>query len=795
MANYENLKKIIDENIHQNGVEAITGEILRQVLNNIVSSIGSYATFAGYARPWTNPGNPDQNLYYLATDAGIYPNFGGLELHGRLSVIHNTVEGNWNSFEINVPTVDTLIQNSSPIKNNPYGLVLFDAVVNIDGTITSNVPNWDYLIIPVLQNKNYTITGIPDNVRIKYAIFKNSYDGETVISYVDAGEERIISFLTPENCNYVCLDFLKSNPSIKNNSSVYENLFINCEDIASNENGFNYSISSNLFDSSIKNSGYFKESILDPVSLITGYVDENGKVLNLPGNTSWQIKEFDLSNVEVVRIQGMLPGNTSFAIYDGEKLVYHESYISDTQVDYIFKSPKKRLLVSYRNGQGATITDCGNIPDEWGRFNFIRCLSPFSTFNAVINIDGSITEGTTDWDYFMIPVKENQKYSISSPLIAKYILFYQGIPSQENLISYQENNYGKDYGVFTTPDNCKYVGIDLQKTGTQTSLSYYNNSFLLEQSKDFDLIRNKAENRIICFGDSITQGNYGRLVESYEYYLQESLMNYRVINCGVGGEETLEIAARQGGIPMYTLRDITLPQSGKVQIGNQNTDTAFYSTKGYSNNSLPLTINSTDDVTMEVGDTSRINPCTINGVECIFTTDSAGNQFLEKLNSDLPESSILPAKSIVFTHAMREYRDSSALIIYAGNNDKYTDVNDYTVDLIDNIRRMVGYSSTYNYIVVSQWSDYYRSLSDLIYIENALAEEFGSQMFNLRLYAITDGLQDAGIMPTPEDDQRIAQGLIPKSLTIDGLHPNGAMYKCMAKKFKEILINNGLKNG
>lgn len=78
MANYDNLKKAISDVIKTNGNNEITGKVLQNALLSIISTIGEKATFAGIAKPETNPGTPDQNVFYIISEPGIYSNFGGL---------------------------------------------------------------------------------------------------------------------------------------------------------------------------------------------------------------------------------------------------------------------------------------------------------------------------------------------------------------------------------------------------------------------------------------------------------------------------------------------------------------------------------------------------------------------------------------------------------------------------------------------------------------------------------------------------------------------------------------------
>ena len=95
MANYSQLKAAIADAIKTNGTQAITGQVLQNVLNSIVSVIGANYTFAGVATPSTNPGTPDQNVVYLASQAGTYTNFGGIKLSAGISVLK--WNGAWSS--------------------------------------------------------------------------------------------------------------------------------------------------------------------------------------------------------------------------------------------------------------------------------------------------------------------------------------------------------------------------------------------------------------------------------------------------------------------------------------------------------------------------------------------------------------------------------------------------------------------------------------------------------------------------------------------------------------------------
>lgn len=94
MANYEQLKTAVNAVIKTNGNNEITGAILQNVLNTIISTVGAKAQYTGVATPTTTPGMPDQNVYYLAAVPGTYPNFGNIVVNpGEIAIISNTASG------------------------------------------------------------------------------------------------------------------------------------------------------------------------------------------------------------------------------------------------------------------------------------------------------------------------------------------------------------------------------------------------------------------------------------------------------------------------------------------------------------------------------------------------------------------------------------------------------------------------------------------------------------------------------------------------------------------------------
>ena len=87
MANYQQLKQSVSNVIKTNGDKKITGAIMQNTLLTIINTIGANMQFAGVANISTNPGTPDQNLFWIASTPGTYVNFNNIVLNPGESAI------------------------------------------------------------------------------------------------------------------------------------------------------------------------------------------------------------------------------------------------------------------------------------------------------------------------------------------------------------------------------------------------------------------------------------------------------------------------------------------------------------------------------------------------------------------------------------------------------------------------------------------------------------------------------------------------------------------------------------
>lgn len=105
MGNYDELKQAVSDVIKTNGNQEITGQIMQNTLLSIINTVGENATFAGIATPETNPGTPDQNVFWIASINGLYSNFNGYELEKNVVIFFNK-NGNWEIQNIGIPSID-----------------------------------------------------------------------------------------------------------------------------------------------------------------------------------------------------------------------------------------------------------------------------------------------------------------------------------------------------------------------------------------------------------------------------------------------------------------------------------------------------------------------------------------------------------------------------------------------------------------------------------------------------------------------------------------------------------------
>ncbi len=277
-----------------------------------------------------------------------------------------------------------------------------------------------------------------------------------------------------------------------------------------------------------------------------------------------------------------------------------------------------------------------------------------------------------------------------------------------------------------------------------------------ELQPESEILSEAAEKpeRIICWGDSLTYGQGGNGV-TYPSVLEEKL-NLEVKNYGIQGETARQIGIRTGAFPMA------------VEVFDVPAET------------IPVAVSlwqwGEDPIMMRLGDCA-INPCYISGIEGTLSYHAEDNKYYFT-RTEPGDARTVAGGTEIETFASRDKRKSDIIVLFAGTNlppDKNT-----VGELIDMEQQMLAYLETERYVVIGLTSK--SLIPDVEPINEALSYEFGEHFLDIRSYLLENGLKDAGIEPTQQDEQDIAAGEIPSSLRVDVVHGNEAFYRIIGEQ-------------
>lgn len=136
MASYNELLALIDAYINQNGVQAITGQVLNGVLRAMVDQLGRGYAIMGTAVPSTDPGTPDGPESWFASTPGTYTDMGGLTVaNAELALLSYTPSDGWAK-----TTLTQGIVSTSASVNNQVGTPSVTSSY-VDGVLTFTFEN------------------------------------------------------------------------------------------------------------------------------------------------------------------------------------------------------------------------------------------------------------------------------------------------------------------------------------------------------------------------------------------------------------------------------------------------------------------------------------------------------------------------------------------------------------------------------------------------------------------------------------------------------------------------------
>lgn len=305
----------------------------------------------------------------------------------------------------------------------------------------------------------------------------------------------------------------------------------------------------------------------------------------------------------------------------------------------------------------------------------------------------------------------------------------------------------------------------------------------------------KDEKRtIVCWGDSLTmqhkdygiRGNLEKWLsgnfidDSYPGFLEEMIGDeYKIINCGVGGENTLTIAGRQGSIPMFIAIDMIFDNGiDEVTIDNSILRSSWDSTV-----IAPL-----QQSRWKEGSPARINPCRIGQQEIFLKCERIENdgntmfRYALERTENLNQKTIIKGGSLITTEASQHLRKPHINVFFAGQNGGYKNISDYIAQL----KRMIEYGQSTRYIVISfhKPNHVINDVNGMKEMEDSLSITFKSHFINLRSYMVSNGLKDACLTASSEDLDSVKHGQVPPQLMTDGTHFNAHGCRLIATLIK-----------
>lgn len=148
MANYNTLKSNIQSIITTNGNNEITGALLQSLLVSMVNSLGAGYQFMGIATPETNPGTPDQRVFYIAKENGIYSNFNSIVVENE--VVFLMYDSAWSKVESGMALLESILMESG----NLYTTTMTGKYINASGVVTSN-SGYNSCQLPMTGGRTY----------------------------------------------------------------------------------------------------------------------------------------------------------------------------------------------------------------------------------------------------------------------------------------------------------------------------------------------------------------------------------------------------------------------------------------------------------------------------------------------------------------------------------------------------------------------------------------------------------------------------------------------------------------
>ena len=541
------------------------------------------------------------------------------------------------------------------------------------------------------------------------------------------------------------------------------------------------------------------EDTATPIGTHTGYINTGG---GLTTNTGWTTKFYAVSPGDVSVLTGSMAANSSvgipWVVWDNETdknviLKGTNPYVSGSSYTYcpeggavlaVAHALKRNLIDSTSRistletdqnslaGRTATLENqvdpINAVLDIQEVLNDVQMPTVTRWSDKFLNTSGNL-QAFTGYYVDVYAVSEGQKININGTASStgKFYVTASAVDLENETFTKVSNGTNSTGGAtineaYTVPSGVNFILI----TRAVKAFSYY------LKAKALDPVL--AEFILRFFGDSLTAGAGGTPFPNQLQTLLEAEFpgKYTVYNHGIGGENTITIGARQGGMPAMLKSAITIPADGSAVT------IPTWDDNGTTRAGLVSSYNGQETRLLRQGN-GGLNPCFIQGVECtIALPDTNSRNYTIKRNTPVDDDVVFPANSLIFSDVASKRNGFAGFFI--GQNGGYDGTGE---DLTEQFLKLVKYKGDGRYLIISSHGNGYANVTQ------KLTDEFGLRHLNLKeyysTYAIYDAvnrgyLPDDGTYPTAQDLTDMGNQNAPDSLLADSIHFNSVGYRLLA---------------
>lgn len=243
--------------------------------------------------------------------------------------------------------------------------------------------------------------------------------------------------------------------------------------------------------------------------------------------------------------------------------------------------------------------------------------------------------------------------------------------------------------------------------------------------------------------DGVVQAKIDEFNEEYNGEMDKVLMRfieYSIIHRKVWANlfDTFDLSIRVGRTKIFA-NNITIPGDKEA------VDLTFYNEKGEQVEALKNSGSNFDEVT-------------IQGIKGTLAYDSSRN--IHTFTREKSGKAVTLTAPAQIEATLPEFNENDIVIIFSGNYDKQNNQDVYRT--ITYQRAILNQIKTQKYIVVSMTS---KRQNNLVRDDNnILKEEHKDHFLDFRTYLLTNGLKDANITATEQDQKDLTNSYIPSSL-------------------------------